>query len=839
MSNIVMVESPAKAKTIEKYLGPDYKVMASIGHIRDLLPKNGSVNTDEQYKMTWEISTQGRKVIKDISSAIQNGDNLFLATDPDREGEAISWHVEEVLKEKKKLENVNVKRITFNEITKEAVNNAINKPRELDNDLINSYLTRRALDYLVGFNLSPILWRKLPGSRSAGRVQSVALRIICERENEIEHFKPEEYWSVDVLLKSMDGEIFKSTLKKINDKKIGKLDIKTESIAKEYVDLINSKTYKVTDIKSKEVKRNPYAPFTTSTLQQDAGNKFGYSAASTMGKAQKLYQDGYITYMRTDSIVLSNDAINQSREYIKNTFGNNYLPNEPRVYKSKAKNAQEAHEAIRPTNINNSPEEIKGKINEDLYELYKLIWKRTVASQMNSAIFKQITLIVESNDNSVLLQSTGSSPVFDGMLKVYNYEKKSDNKDKEKNIIPNIKSNDEVKIDKIIDEQHFTQPPARYTEASLVKKLEELGIGRPSTYAPIIQVLKTRGYVNIESRRIFPQDRGRIVTVFLSNYFEKYIDYDFTANLENKLDEISGGRLNYINVLDDFWINFYNLIKETEEIRIRDVIDKLDIELEDHFFQPTEKNSNPRKCPTCSEGRLGLKLARTGPFIGCSNYPECKYATQLTTNVNGDDQNNGGFSLPKELGLDPKTNKPITIKQGPYGVYVEMEEENQDKPRRSSVPKSMNLDQLTLEKASELLSLPREVGIYPKSNEKILANNGRFGPYLKVGDYFISLKEDDVYTVGENRAINLIEEHFQKIEKKTLGTYEEKELSVSKRGRIGYFLKNGTTSVRVPNEIDAKTISLEKAIELISIKKEKDAEKKKTTRKRKKKKIAS
>ena len=827
MSNIVIVESPAKAKTIEKYLGSDYKVMASIGHIRDLLPKNGSVDTDKQYKMKWEISTQGKKVIKEISDIIQTGDNLFLATDPDREGEAISWHVEEVLKEKKKLENVNVKRITFNEITKEAVKNAISKPRELDKDLINAYLTRRALDYLVGFNLSPILWRKLPGSKSAGRVQSVALKIICERENEIEHFKPEEYWSIDVLLKSKDNQIFKSTLKQINDKKLKKLDIGTEAITKEYVDAINSKTYKVDELKSKEVKRNPYAPFTTSTLQQDAGNKFGYSAASTMGKAQKLYQSGFITYMRTDSITLSSDAISQCREYIKNNFGDNYLPNEPRVYKSKAKNTQEAHEAIRPTNINNSPEKIKSKIGQEEFKLYKLIWNRTVASQMNSAIFKQITISIKANDNSVYLQSTGSSPVFDGMLKVYNYEKKTNSKEDETNIIPNINSGDDVEIKKIIDEQHFTQPPPRYTEASLVKKLEELGIGRPSTYAPIIQVLKTRGYVNIESRKMFPQDRGRIVTVFLSNFFKKYIDYDFTANLEDKLDDISSGRLNYINVLDDFWKSFYSLIEQTKEIRIREVIDKLDAQLEDHFFKPTDQNPSPRKCSSCSDGRLGLKLGKTNPFIGCSNYPECKFAMPLTSNIKGKEQENGsGMTLPKELGIDPKTNKLIIIKQGPYGIYIEVQNQDGKKPSRASVPKNIPLEQLDIEKASKLLSLPREVGVYPKNNEKIYANTGRFGPYLRIGDYFVSLKEDDVYTIGQNRAIDLIEEHFKKIEKRTIGIHNNKELSVSKRGRIGYFLKNGTTSIKVPNDVDAKVISLEKAIELIEIKKTKRLRKK-------------
>ena len=416
---------------------------------------------------------------------------------------------------------------------------------------------------------------------------------------------------------------------------------------------------------------------------------------------------------------------------------------------------------------------------------------------------------------------------------IYNYEKKSNGKDDETNIIPNINPGDDVQVEKIIDEQHFTQPPPRYTEASLVKKLEELGIGRPSTYAPIIQVLKTRGYVNIESRRIFPQDRGRIVTVFLSNFFEKYVDYGFTANLENQLDDISGGRVDYINVLDDFWKNFYNLIEQTKEIRITEVIDKLDSQLEDHFFQPNEKNSNPRKCPTCEDGRLGLKLAKTGPFIGCSNYPDCKYATQLTSNVNGDGQNNNGISLPKELGINPKTNKTITIKQGPYGIYIEMDDKEGEKPRRASVPKNMPLEQLNIEKATQLLSLPREVGKYPKNNEIIIANNGRFGPYLKVGDYFVSLKEDDVYTVGENRAIDLIEEHFKKIEKQTIGSHDGKELSVSKRGRIGYFLKNGTTSIRVPNDIDAKTISLEKAVELIEIKKEKEKEKKKKTKKKK------
>ena len=671
------------------------------------------------------------------------------------------------------------------------------------------------------------MWRKLPGSKSAGRVQSVALRIICERENEIEQFKPEEYWSIDVLLKSKDNQVFKSTLKEINDKKLKKLDIGTEVITKEYVDVINSKTYKVDELKSKEVKRNPYAPFTTSTLQQDAGNKFGYSAASTMGKAQKLYQSGFITYMRTDSIALSSDAISQCREYIKNNFGDNYLPNEPRVYKSKAKNTQEAHEAIRPTNINNSPEKIKSKIGQEEFKLYKLIWNRTVASQMNSAIFKQITISIKANDNSVYLQSTGSSPVFDGMLKVYNYEKKTNSKEDETNIIPNINSGDDVEIEKIIDEQHFTQPPPRYTEASLVKKLEELGIGRPSTYAPIIQVLKTRGYVNIESRKMFPQDRGRIVTAFLSNFFKKYIDYDFTANLEDKLDDISGGRLNYINVLDDFWKSFYSLIEQTKEIRIREVIDKLDAQLEDHFFKPTDQNPSPRKCSSCSDGRLGLKLGKTNPFIGCSNYPECKFAKPLTSNIKGKEQENGsGMTLPKELGIDPKTNKLIIIKQGPYGIYIEVQNQDGKKPSRASVPKNIPLEQLDIEKASKLLSLPREVGVYPKNNEKIYANTGRFGPYLRIGDYFVSLKEDDVYTIGQNRAIDLIEEHFKKIEKRTIGIHNNKELSVSKRGRIGYFLKNGTTSIKVPSDVDAKVISLEKAIELIEIKKTKRLRKK-------------
>ena len=850
MSNIVIVESPAKAKTIEKYLGPDYKVMASIGHVRDLLPKNGSVNTDEQYKMTWEISPQGRKVMKEISDAIQTGDNLYLATDPDREGEAISWHVEEVLKEKKKLENVNVKRITFNEITKEAVNNAINKPRELDSDLINAYLARRALDYLVGFNLSPILWRKLPGSKSAGRVQSVALRIICERENEIEHFKPEEYWSIDVLLKSKDNQIFKSTLKQINDKKLKKLDIGSEAITKEYVDLINSKTYKVDELKSKEVKRNPYAPFITSTLQQDAGNKFGYSAASTMGKAQKLYQGGFITYMRTDSITLSSDAISQSREYIKNNFGDNYLPNEPRIYKSKAKNAQEAHEAIRPTKINNSPEKIKNEIGPDEFKLYKLIWNRTVASQMTSAIFKQITLTIKSNDNSVLLQSTGSSPIFDGMLKVYNYEKKSNVKEDETNIIPNINPGDDVEIDKIIDEQHFTQPPPRYTEASLVKKLEELGIGRPSTYASIISVISTRGYAETINKRFHPTDRGKLISAFLEKLFSKYVDYNFTAGLENQLDDITAGKEGWIKVLEMFWKDFNQNVLDVKEKRTREVLDLLNDSLGSLIFDRDKDGNIDRKCQLCKNGSLSLKNSfRGGAFIGCSNYPECKFTRPLSK---AKAAQQAQLAEPKLVGKHENGND-MYLKNGRFGPYIQYEINNEiqdsEKVKKKkkkkennnlkniSIPKGISVESIDIDKAKFLCTLPKSLGNNPDNQKEIFLNSGRFGPYLKCENKSARIENvEEIFSIGLNRAITLIAEakpgRMSSSIINDLGEHPEDKKPVRvMKGQYGPYIKYKSLNATIPEEKDPLELNMEDALILIEKRKEYDKTKKKKKKK--------
>ena len=803
MNSIVVVESPAKAKTINKYLGDGYTVMASYGHVRDLPPKDGSVRPDEDFAMDWEVASQSQKHLKAIVDAAKGADAVYLATDPDREGEAISWHVLEELKNRKVLNGTEVKRVTFNAITKGAVLEAMEKPRDLDNELVDAYLARRALDYLVGFNLSPVLWRKLPGSRSAGRVQSVALRLICDRELDIEKFVPQEYWTVDLDLAKADGQKFSAHLTHLDGDKLDKFALPDEQSALRAKAALDTATLTVESVEKKQKLRKPFAPFTTSTLQQDASRRLYFSARQTMNVAQKLYEGaeiggetvGLITYMRTDGVQIDGSAINSVRNVIGGEFGSDYVPEKPRFYSSKAKNAQEAHEAIRPTDPSRRPKDVAPYITEDQLRLYELIWRRTIASQMEAAVMDQVAVTVTSNDQQTKVRANGSVVRFPGFLKVYggkSHTSKDAEGDEQENdrILPDVAEGESLSQDNIKPEQHFTQPPPRYSEASLVKTMEEYGIGRPSTYASIIQVLQDRNYVRMDNRRFIPEDRGRVVTAFLESFFTQYVEYSFTADLENKLDEISGGRLHWKEVLSDFWRDFLVAIEGTSELRITQVIDTLDELLEPHLFPKTDDGKDLRVCPSCADGRLSLKFGKFGGFVGCSNYPECRHTRQLS--VNGDD--NGLADGPKELGKDPETGFEITLRAGPYGLYVQLgdqetleaialkaaaekeaaEQEDEQpkpkkktkakkpkapKPKRASIPKGMDPTTVDLDRALKLLTLPREVGIHPESGEMILAGIGRFGPYLKFGGKYQSLRgDDDVLEIGLNRAVVVIAE---------------------------------------------------------------------------------
>lgn len=791
--SLVIVESPAKSKTINKYLGKNYTVLASYGHIRDLPSKDGSVLPEDDFAMSWEVGSRSSKALKDIKDALKNSDHLILATDPDREGEAISWHIQEFLNEKKLLKDKDVSRVTFNEITKKAIDAAFSKPRELDQDLIDAYLARRALDYLVGFNISPVLWRKLPGSRSAGRVQSVALRIVCEREDEIEKFDPREYWSVTAVLKTEDGAPFEARLTHLSGNKLDKFDLTNEDDAQHAVERIKNKTLSVQTIEKKQVRRNPSAPFITSTLQQEASRKLGFGATRTMQTAQRLYEGieikgetvGLITYMRTDGTNLSQDAIESIRTKIKNDYGDKYLPKEQRHYTRKAKNAQEAHEAIRPTDITRTPDQLKSILGESELKLYTLIWRRTIACQMESAVLDQVAVDISDGTDDVILRANGSVVSFDGFLNVYQEGTDDDKGGNEKDrILPPLNEGMATKTSTVTPEQHFTQPPPRYTEASLVKKLEEEGIGRPSTYASILQVLQDRNYVRLENKRFFPEDRGRIVTAFLIHFFTRYVDYDFTAGLEEELDAISGGHVAWKEALRLFWKDFSTAVEKTKDLTITQVIDVLDDDLNEHFFPVSKDNPNPRQCPSCKDGRLGLKLAKHGAFIGCSNYPDCGYTRSLKDQGEGADDSttDGSLDLSKPVVLGQDDNGlPVTLRKGPYGVYVQLgpkdgeEPKKGEKPKRQGLPKGTAPADMTLESALRLLALPRDIGPHPETGEMIQAGVGRFGPYLKYNGRFISLKgDDDVLTIGMNRAVEVIANAPEKKPKKAAAAKEEK-----------------------------------------------------------------
>lgn len=760
-ANLVIVESPAKAKTINKYLGSDFEVIASYGHVRDLVSKDGSVKPDDDFAMTWELGDRAGKAVSEIKKAVKRADNIYLASDPDREGEAISWHIKEILTDANLLKGKNLRRVTFNEITKNAVKNAFDHARDLDPDLIDAYMARRALDYLVGFNISPVLWRKLPGSRSAGRVQSVALRLICERELEIEKFRSQEYWSIEAVLHTKDGAPFTARLTTLSGNKLDKLDIGSAEQAHNAATRIRSKSLRIQKIEKKQTRRNPYPPFITSSLQMEASRKLGLSAAQTMRLAQQLYEAGLITYMRTDGTTLSVDAVAQARDLIKKDYGDKYLPDAPRLYKSKAKNAQEAHEAIRPTDLSKS----SAGEDSDQRRLYDLIWKRTMASQMENAVLDQVAADISDGTDDVVLRATGSVIAFDGFLTLYHEERDDDDSaDEQDRRLPPLSENDPTKLIDVRENQHFTQPPPRYSEASLVKKLEELGIGRPSTYASILQVLRDRKYVTMESKRFIPEDRGRLVTTFLGSFFKKYVDYDFTANLEEELDAIAGGHVQWKEALRQFWIDFSRAVEEAKKLTITNVIDHLNDELGIHFFPPRDDGAPARQCPACKTGELSLKLGKFGAFIGCSAYPECRFTRPLIVSEEDAESGEGdkGAALanePKMLGVDPATGRTVSLRRGPYGPYVQIDtpEGSKDKPKRQGVPRGTPIDQVTLEAAMKLLALPRDVGTHPESGKMIQAGIGRFGPYLKHDNKFKSIpKDDDVLTIGMNRAVELL-----------------------------------------------------------------------------------
>ena len=847
---VVVVESPAKAKTINKYLGGDYTVLASYGHVRDLPPKDGSVDPDNGFDMKWEVASASQKHVRAIAEALKDDDELILATDPDREGEAISWHLLEALTKRRAVKkSTKVSRVVFNAITKSAVTEAMKNPRDIDMELVEAYLARRALDYLVGFTLSPVLWRKLPGAKSAGRVQSVALRLIVEREMEIEAFRPREYWTVAATLATPRGQEYEARLTTLAGKKLGKYDIETSEAADLAVAAVTSRDLKVESVEAKPQNRNPSAPFMTSTLQQEASRKFGMGARATMSTAQRLYEAGHITYMRTDGIDMAPEAVMAARDAIKERFGDRYLPNSPRMYKNKAKNAQEAHECIRPTDMKRSPDKLR--LEADQAKLYDLIWKRTIASQMAAAQFERTTVDVTSADGQVSLRATGQVVTFDGFIRVYE-EGRDDVVDDDDKRLPQISEGEAAEKRGVTPEQHFTQPPPRYTEATLVKKMEELGIGRPSTYASIVSVIQERDYVRKDKNRLIPEDKGRLVTAFLENYFRKYVGYNFTAGLEEDLDRITSGDADWQVILRNFWKDFSAAIDETKELRITDVLEKINEVLAPHLFPPTEDGSDPRVCKVCGSGRLSLKTARSGrhppprkstgaarsggAFIGCSNYPECRYTRPLAGESEGAEVTGPDGKL---LGHD-ENGVPVTLRTGRFGPYVQLGEatEEEPKPKRASVPKGQDLSEVTLERALMLLSLPRKVGDHPEGGT-VEAAIGRYGPYVmhemppeegqkKPRRIYANLPDaEEVFTIGMNRAMELLAQKAAKTGRgrtpvaplRELGEHPDGGPVNVMSGRYGPYVKWDKVNATLPKGVEPETVTLEQALELIAAKK--------------------
>ncbi len=831
MADVVVVESPAKAKTINKYLGDGFTVLASFGHVRDLPPKDGSVRPEQGFAMDWEADERGNRQIAAIAKALKGAKTLYLATDPDREGEAISWHVRAMLEERHLLRGIDVQRVTFNEITKTAIRTAMKAPRDLDMPLIEAYLARRALDYLVGFTLSPVLWRKLPGSRSAGRVQSVALRLICEREAEIEVFRPREYWSVQAQMTTPAGAPFTARLTHLDGRKLDQFDLNDEARALAAKAAVEAGAFSVASVERRKVKRNPPAPFTTSTLQQEASRKLGLGAQATMRAAQQLYEGieldgetvGLITYMRTDGVQMAREAVEAIRGHIGDAFGRDYLPGIAREYSTKAKNAQEAHEAVRPTDVARTPQQIGRYLGDEQRRLYELIWKRAVASQMQSAELDQVVVEIAEPAGRAKLRANGSIVAFDGYLKLY-AEGRDDAdpkgaEDEDGRMLPPMREADPLRRGAVAADQHFTQPPPRYSEASLVKKMEEIGIGRPSTYASILTVLRDRDYVRLENRRFIPEDRGRLVTAFLTSFFERYVDPQFTAGLEEQLDDISDGRADWRAVMAKFWEAFSHAVAQTKDLKISDVIDALDADLGPHFFPAHADGSDPRTCTACGTGRLGLKLGRYGSFIGCSNYPACQFTRRLVIDAK---EGEGGELKEgmRALGTHPDTGEEVTVKRGPWGLYVQQGEpdpnDKKAKPKRTTLPKGFEGDSVTLEQAVGLLSLPRLVGLHPELGEPIEAGIGRFGPYVKMGAIFASLeKDDDILQVGMNRAVDVLGKKLASV--RTLGEHpKDREPVLVRKGRFGPYVQHGQTVANLPRDRAMEDFTLEEAVPLLA-----------------------
>ena len=860
--NLVIVESPAKAKTINKYLGDNYKVLASYGHIRDLPSKNGSVNPDQDFKMEWEVDSFSKKYLKEITDAAKDSSKIILATDPDREGEAIAWHVKEYLNEKKLLKDKEIERVVFNEITKKAVIQGIENPRQIEPLLVDAYMARRALDYLVGFNISPILWTKLPGSKSAGRVQSVALKLITEREHAIESFKPEEFWTLSIKFADTANQNFTASISQLDNNKIEKFSFRNKEEINKAISSINKKKFSITDISSKIVNRNPSGPFTTSTLQQTASSRLGFGASRTMQIAQKLYQGiemegetiGLITYMRTDGTNLSKDAVTSFRNYIQKEIGNEYLPKDVLNYSGKkAKNAQEAHEAIRPTDIIRTPESVKKYLSTDQNKLYDLIWSRALSSQMESAKFDRNTITITSDNNDTICKASGSVLKFDGFLKIYNNQSKDD----DETILPAV-SKGPINIEALIDEQHYTQPPPRYSEASLVKKLEELGIGRPSTYASIISTIANRGYAEILNKRFFPTDRGKLISAFLEKLFSKYVDYNFTAGLEDQLDEITTGKESWIKVLELFWKDFNNNVSEVKEKRTREVLDLLNDSLGELIFDKDNEGNVVRKCQLCSSGTLSLKNSfRGGAFIGCSNYPECKFTRPLSK---AKAAAQAQLAEPKFIGKHENGND-IYLKNGRFGPYLQyekmpsdIEDEKISKKKKKtkklksdvnellknvSIPKGLELESINLEKAQFLCSLPKSLGINPDNQKDITLNVGRFGPYLKCENKSARIENvEEIFSIGLNRAITLIAEakpgRMSSSMIKDLGEHPEDKKPVRvMKGQYGPYIKYKSLNATIPEEKDPTELTMEEALILIEKRKEYDKSKKSKGKKKK------
>jgi len=835
--HVVIVESPAKAKTINKYLGSDYNVLASFGHIRDLPSKDGSVQPDQDFEMTWELDPKKSKQVSEITKAVKAADRVILATDPDREGEAISWHVLEVLRRKGALKDKPVDRVVFNAVTKQAVLDAIAHPREIDRPLVEAYLARRALDYLVGFTLSPVLWRKIPGARSAGRVQSVALRIVCDREAEIERFVPQEYWSI-VAGMLTDGNAFDARLVAADGKKIDKLTIADKETADALKAGLNGATYRVTSVVKKPVKRHPQPPFMTSTLQQEASRKLGFSADRTMRTAQRLYEGvnvngetvGLITYMRTDGVEIVPEAINSARGVIEADYGSRYLPDSPRAYRTKAKNAQEAHEAIRPTDLERRPSDVSRGLDEDQARLYELIWKRTLASQMESAELERTTVEIEASATDGKrygLRAVGTVQRFDGFLTLYQEGVDDDSDNEEDRRLPQVDEGQGLDLEKVTATQHFTEPPPRFTEATLIKRLEELGIGRPSTYAATLKVLQDREYVRLDKRRLIPESKGRIVTAFLEGFFKRYVEYDFTAGLEEKLDRISNGEIGWQDVLREFWRDFSAEIELTTDLKTSEVFEALNDILAPYVFPPKEDGSNPRGCPSCEGGQLSIKRGKNGPFIGCSNYPECRFTRDLAAPAEGDEAA-ALMNGTRVLGTDPDTGLEVTIRTGRFGPYAQLgEADNGEKPRRASLPKGVDPATIELEQALAYLSLPREVGIHPETGKPISAGIGRYGPFvLHDGTYANLDSVEEVFTVGLNRAVAAIAEKKERGGRrgaaatiKALGEHADFGGPIEvKSGRYGPYVTNGKINATLPKGTDPESVTLETAAELLAAK---------------------